>query len=106
MAFWLARKISKLCTDREALVRNRHNQSEQSQKHDVQTRAHASVVPLYSLLLPSRGEHYTTFLLSHTTVLAAVVNGELLSKQWNSFFTLEAAKQDLVTTLSKIPVLL
>lgn len=59
-----------------------------------------------SLLLSSRDEHYTPYLLSHTTLFAAVRTAELLGEQRAPTFSTEAADKDVVTILSNSSVLL
>lgn len=81
LSFCLARVRSDFCTDGGALVQNGHKQTEQSQHHAIQSQAHASVVPLRALSLSSRPELYTLSLLYRTTLVAAIINAELLSAQ-------------------------
>lgn len=106
LAFWLARETSQLCTEGDGSTRDWHNGSEQPQQHAIQAEAHAFVAPLLSLLVSSRGMHYTSFHFSQTTLLAAIKNTDLSTEQWVVILPTKAAKQDVVTILSSTSVLL
>lgn len=104
--FWFAKEVRELCIDGDALLRNGHSGTRQSQKHAIRTQANISAVLLPSLLLSARGEHHTPSLLSDTALLAAILNSELLTRQGAPVMPTEAARHYVITPFFNSPVLL
>lgn len=81
LASWLAREVSKLCLGSEKLIPDCHSRGKTSFHHVIEIQHCGPVVPLPSLALFSRAEHYTPSISSRTSLFAAVIDAELRTDQ-------------------------
>lgn len=85
-AFWLAKKGSKLCPNRDTLTCSYQTRSGQSHKQAIQAQHHGPVGPLPFVAVSSRSKRYTPFLFFRTSLPAAVNDAELHTDRWYPIF--------------------
>lgn len=105
LASSLAREVRDLCSDPDLLISSCNSQSEQSQQHAIQFQHHSPVIPLPTLVLSFRAEHYDPFRFSRTNLLATVIDAKLHADRWYPSFSLQTASDDVLFTLSVVSLL-
>lgn len=94
LALALTREIGEFQSDGAPIVLYWLSRCEQSQKHAIQSQAHAPVACLLSFLFFSEERHYTLSLSSSIILFASIVNTEVCFEQLAPFYLPKAAKYE------------